>query len=57
MESSLITEEQKRLKNLLREFNNRTQSILSDYIAIPIRPKEASPPKQTIQEVKKVLEQ
>jgi hypothetical protein len=35
MGSVLITEEQKKLKNLLREFNDRTQSILADYIAIP----------------------
>ncbi len=39
MEGSLISEEQQRLKQLLREFNDRSQSILNDYISGPPRVK------------------
>jgi|JI9StandDraft_2_1071091.scaffolds.fasta_scaffold1809489_1 hypothetical protein len=57
MESSLITEEQHKLKNLLREFNDRSQSILADYISGPLKSKEGSPPKIPIESIRRVLDQ
>lgn len=57
MESSLITEEQHKLKNLLREFNDRSQSILADYISGPVKSREGSPLKVPLESIKKVLDQ
>ena len=55
MESSMLGEEQRKLKKLLREFNDRSQNILSDYIAWPVSKNEASPPRQSYDDVRKLL--
>lgn len=55
MENSLINEEQTKLKQLLREFNDRSQSILTDYIAGPAKIEDVVPQKPSIELSRKVL--
>lgn len=57
MESSLINEEQHKLKKILREFNDRSQSILADYISGPAKVEDAVTHRPSIESLKKVLEQ
>lgn len=55
MKSSLINEEQHKLKQILREFNDRSQSILADYISGPAKAEDVSVPKPSAESLKKVL--
>jgi hypothetical protein len=57
MNTSRINDEQRRLKQLLREFNDRSHMILTDFIAEPNKLVETSPTKVSNQEVIKVREQ
>lgn len=55
MESSLINEEQHKLKQILREFNDRSQSILADYISGPAKTEDVTVTKPSTESLKKVL--
>ena len=55
MDSTVLSGEQKKLKQLLREFNDHSQSILSDYISWPVNKNEVSPPRQSYDDVRKLL--